>query len=1707
MQTKNIVARLIGLGAVAAVSFALLPGASGAESKEKVSYFKQVRPIFQAQCQGCHQPAKAKGGYVMTDFKKMLAGGDNKDKEPAIVPKKPAASHLLKQITPVNGAAEMPKGKPALTEPEIELIRAWIAQGARDDTPADAVKHYDAEHPPLYQRLPVVTSLDYSPDGSLIAVTGFHEVLLHKADGSGIVARLVGMSERIQSVRFSPDGKSLAVAGGLPARLGEVQIWDVETRKLTLSVPVSYDTVYGASWSPDGTMVAFGCPDNTARAIEVKTGKEVFKLGSHSDWVLDTAFSVKGDHIISVGRDMTAKLTETATQRFVDNITSITPGALKGGLAAVAQVPGEDHVLVGGSDGAPQIYRIHRQSVRVIGDNANLIRKFPDMPGRIFSVCFSRDGKQFAASSSLDNRGQVVIYAAATNAVMSDALKAIAAKTADKRTPDEKGQLEKFHADGFTLESKLDVADSGIYAVAFSPDGKTVAAAGQDGSIRFIKAANGQVAKLVAAAPLTTGKAPLAKNTTATAAGVIAAEVGEKETLPKGAKVVSLEVEPATVKLGSRNDYAQLIVSAKLDSGDTVDVTRLAKLSPPSQLAELTPRGQLYSRRNGSGQLKVSFGGKSVAVPVQVAGVKETYDADFIRDVNPVLSKLGCTAGTCHGSKDGRSGFKLSLRGYDHEMDVRAFTDDLASRRVNCAAPDDSLMLLKAVAEVPHEGGRRTPRDSRYYQIMRAWIAEGAKLNPATPRVTKIEIFPKNPVVQVIGSRQQMRVLATDASGATRDVTAEAFVESGNGDVVKAEGGGLISTLRRGEAPVLARFEGAYAATTVTVMGDRTGFAWQEPMAWGKVDELVAAKWKRMRMLPSDLCSDTDFIRRVYLDLTGLPPGPEDVRKFTADTRETRVKRAEVVDKLIGSEDYVDHWTSKWADLLQVNRKFLGEEGATIFRDWIRAEVAKNTPYDKFVQKIVTATGSNKENPPASYYKVLRTPAETMENTTHLFLATRFSCNKCHDHPFERWTQDQYYQTAAFFAQVELKKDPVSGDRNIGGTAVEGAKPLFEIVSDMPSGDVKHDRTGKVTPPDFPFPAKFEPKAKATRREQLSEWLTSQDNRYFAASYVNRIWGYLMGAGIIEPLDDIRAGNPPTNPELLEWLTQDFIKNGFNVRHLIATICKSRTYQLSLGTNKWNEDDKINYSHALARRLPAEVLFDAVFKVTGSMPNIPGVKPGTRAAQLMDSSQDVASGLLASLGRPPRESACECERSNDIRLGSVMALLSGPTVSGAINDPNNAIAGLVKANADDRQLINELFLRVLNRPVTDKEVKSALNTAGLIEPEHKKLLGTLDAKQKELAPLMNEQDRQRTTAITLAQTTLDTYVKDNAAKVAAAKKAWEDNITASAARLDAYEKSLSEKTGVWEKGLTNVAKATAWHPLKFTELKATTAAKLTQLPDGSVLVSGAAGNADYTLTADTTLTNITGVKIEAIPDLSLPNFGPGRAPDGNFVLTELQFGWSTKAAKDKFMDIGFKEAKADFSQADFAVTNAIDGKVVAGANGWAVSPKTSEPRVAIFQLAKPAVEESGSQIRFQLIQKYADPYTLGRFRISVMTGAQPLDYGYPREVLDALAVAAADRTKAQQETLIAQFRDVDVELRKLAQATVTSKVPLPIDPKLVELQGVLAKANLPVPLDPKLVQLREDVAASTKQLENKRLTGAQDLVWALVNNPSFLFNH
>ena len=1651
--------------------------AETADSTAQVSYYSQIRPIFQAHCHGCHQPAKARGNYVMTEFTTLLKGGDSEYK--AVIPNNPDQSYLVELITPVNGEAEMPMKADPLPDAEIELIRAWIAQGAVDDTPENVRKTYDRDNPPEYRLAPVITSMDISPDGKLLAVSGFHEVLLQHADGSGLAGRLIGLSARIESVRFSPDGKRLAVTGGLPARMGEVQIWDVAEQKLILSLPVSYDTVYGASWSPDGKYLAFGCSDTTIRAIESDTGKEMVYQGAHDDWVLDTIFSADGKHIVSVGRDQTAKLTEFATERFIDNITSITPGALKGGILSVARHPERNEILIGGADGTPQIYRMERKTKRVIGDNANLMRRFDPMPGRIFGVDYHPNGKSIAAGSSLDNQGTVHIYRSDFDGTLSKELIGILQKTTTSRNAQERAKVEAYRTRDISLAASASFP-TGIYAVDFHPDGERLAVAGGDGLIRILNAEDGSLAGIFLSAPVT----------------------GEDPN-----RILALSVDPPVIELSHRFDYAQLVISSWRQGVPAEDITRTTALSGAEDLVAVSEDGLVTPKKQGNGTLSIDFQGETLSVPVRIADLDQPFVPDYIADVSPVISTLGCNNGTCHGSKEGRNGFKLSLRGYDPIFDVRAFVDDHAGRRVNFASPDDSLMLLKATGGVPHEGGQLTKPGENYYEILKAWIGQGAKLDVAASRVTGIRLYPKNPVVNDIGDRQQMRVIASYADGKQRDITAEAFIETGNGEIAVTGDDGIVTTVRRGEAPLLARYEGAYDATTMTVMGDRSGFVWQQPETYNAIDQFTASKWKRMKILPSDLSTDLEFVRRVHLDLTGLPPQPEAIRQFLSDERDSRSKREELVDRLIGNPDFVAHWSNKWADLLQVNRKFLGQEGAKLFRDWIHQEIEQNTPYDEFAHKILTASGSNRENPAASYYKILRNPEEIMENTTHLFLATRFNCNKCHDHPFERWTQDQYYEMSAFFAQVGLKRDESAGDKRIGGTAVEGSKPLYEEVYDKGQGEVTHQRTGKISAPSFPFPAtvSLEKPEEATRRERLADWITSDDNRYFATSYVNRVWGYLFGVGIIEPIDDIRAGNPPTNPELLQWLTDDFIASGFNARHLLRTICTSRTYQLSIKANQWNEDDTVNFSRMMPKRLPAEVLYDAIYHATGARSNFPGMPRGTRASALPDVGVKLKDGFLANLGRPPRESACECERSNDLQLGSIMSLVSGPTVDEAISDADNAITKLVDDEPNDSRMIEEIYLRILNRPPESEEIEQAKSILGTMQAEHDRLLENLAAYEKQIAPTVAQREAERERNIALAAEELAAYEKRIAPREEEAEAQRQTNIEQAEQRIADYHENIASALAKWE---SSEDRATAWAPVDPHQLKASNKALLVLQRDLSVIASGENGKGVYELVARTSRKAISGVKLEAIPDESLPKKGPGRADDGNFVVSEFELYWAPASDPGKLTRVPLENAQADFSQGSYGVAEAINNQSRDNDDGWAVSPQVGKAHEAIFEAKQPFGDGKPILLTFKIKQDYrSGQHSLGRFRLSLATAAKPLDFGVPQSIADILEVGATERTEEQTETLTAFFKKFDPELKQLQAALQEVQKERPIDPRIPELKQNLEQAKQPLPVDPGLRELRRAVELSTAQIKNQRLTGAQDLAWALINNPAFLFNY
>ena len=1077
----------------------------------------------------------------------------------------------------------------------------------------------------------------------------------------------------------------------------------------------------------------------------------------------------------------------------------------------------------------------------------------------------------------------------------------------------------------------------------------------------------------------------------------------EKERLQEGAKVAKLLVFPDKVELSGPFAYKQIIVTAELATGERLDSTRMCGMEIPTWL-ELSPTGQVRAKSDGAGEIIVTLADKTIRIPVTAKKMKEKTPVRFIQEVGPVLSRAGCNQGTCHGAADGKNGFKLSLRGYDPLFDHRSLTDDLEGRRFNRSAPDSSLMLLKMSGGVAHAGGVLAQPGEPYYEILKSWIADGVRLEQGGPRVSKVEVHPTRSTIPLPGMKQQLAVLATFTDGTVRDVTSEAFLESSNTEVATVDRSAVVTTVRRGEATMLVRYEGNYTAAGLICMGDRKGFAWKETPEFNAIDTQVYRKLRELKIQPSEICTDEEFIRRATIDLTGLLPSPDDIRKFIADTRPTQLKRGELVDRLVGSPAYVEMVTNKWADLLQVNRKFLGDQGAKAFRAYIRQAISDNKPYDRFARDILVARGSNLDNPAASYYKVLREPGAVMENTTQLFLGVRFNCNKCHDHPFERWTQDQYYHLAAYFAQVGRKEDPKFAGQKVGGSAVEGAVPLVEIVEDLAGGEIKHERTSQVTPPSFPYSVASLGQSSGSRREQLANWLTSKENQYFARNFVNRQWAYLLGTGIIEPIDDIRAGNPPSNPGLLEYLTEEFVRSGFNVRHLTRLICKSRTYQHSVKANAFNQDDSLNYSHAQARRLPAEVLYDAIHQATGALSQLPGLPAGARAAEMLDSLQDVGGGFFQLFGKPPRESACECERGGSMMLGPVLNLVNGPVVGDAIRDNGNRLAKLFSRKATDEEIVDELYLAVLGRFPGDKEKKQALENFQSAKGDYPGLL----------------QEKQRRAE-------------------AAAKKLAEVD-----ARLPGYEASF--------KG------APTWKTLAGGSVETLSKTMFNRASDGSWLAGGKAADKDkLTLAWPASGEAFTALQLELLADPSLPAKGPGRAPNGNLVIQELALEFQPPSPADaKPVKFKLVRPRATFSQDGFSVGNAVDGNP---GTGWALVPQLGKNHEASFELEKPEdaqkLAAKGGTWKLTLEQNHGGAHVVGKFRVNLTGAKLPLNFAKPpAELAEILALEPGKRSAEQSNRLRDYHRGLDGELARLNREA-AEMANMPADDRLPGAQDLL----------------------------------------------------
>ncbi len=748
--------------------------------------------------------------------------------------------------------------------------------------------------------------------------------------------------------------------------------------------------------------------------------------------------------------------------------------------------------------------------------------------------------------------------------------------------------------------------------------------------------------------------------------------------------VLAVTVAPASVRLNGPSAVYSLLIHGKLADGRLVDLTRDAKFrSLDPKRAAVTAAGVVQGLTDGATEILVEAKGRTLRVPVKVEGATQPRAFHFENDVEPLLSRFGCNSSGCHGNAEGQNGFKLSVFGFDPVADHAALVKEARGRRILPAAPEHSLLLAKASGAIAHGGGVRIPRGSAEYETLRAWIAAGAPLgDPKAPRVASIRVEPAERVMDT-SALQQLRVVARYSDGREVDVTAHARFQSNNEGLAAVSATGLVSAGETpGEAAVMASFMGAVDIFRAVIPRPEPIANYPKLPENNFIDGPVFRKLRKLNILPSELCDDAEYLRRVYLDVIGTLPTPAEVRRFLADKRPDR--RAQIVEELLRRPEFADYWALKWADLLRVDRQALGHKRAYAYYRWIRDSIAANKPYDQFVREILTAEGPLEGSGPANFYKVVPKPGEASSTLSQIFLGVRIACAECHHHPFDRWSQADYYGMQAFFAPVAVKNTPRG-----------------EVVQATGDPLTKHPRTGATVSAhalgtDMPAAS-----PKGDRRPRLADWVTTPENPWFARNLANRTWAHFLGRGLVEPVDDVRATNPPTNPELLDALAAHLVKSKFDFHALVRAITASRVYQLSSRPNRTNEKDEQNYSRALFRRIDAEVLLDMVSQATGVSERFDGVPAGYRAIQLWDSK--VPHYFLKLFGRPVRVSACECERNHEPGVSQVLHLLNAPEIHAKLTHERGTVARLVRQSKDDAALVEELYLTFYSRFPTERE--------------------------------------------------------------------------------------------------------------------------------------------------------------------------------------------------------------------------------------------------------------------------------------------------------------------------------------------------------------------------------------------------------------------
>lgn len=754
-----------------------------------------------------------------------------------------------------------------------------------------------------------------------------------------------------------------------------------------------------------------------------------------------------------------------------------------------------------------------------------------------------------------------------------------------------------------------------------------------------------------------------------------------------------IEVFPPVVNLAGIREQMQLVVTGFYADGSVQDLTRAAEFSSTNAEVFTLDGSVAHPKADGSADLKVSVGGQESLISVNVANQGTPQNVSFEYGTLAALSKQGCNAGACHGSPSGKGGFRLSLRAFDPELDKLTLIHEDFGRRTNSLEPAESLLLLKPLMKVPHGGGLKMRTNDAAYEVIRDWIAEGCNLDPPEQaRCVKLQVYPPSGrLLKRPAHTQQLAVLAHYSDGSVRDVTELAVYSSSDEAVASITEGGLVVGKDRGEAAVIVRYMEFIESSFVTFIRDIEGFAWNNPPTNNYIDEAVDAKLQQLKFLPSSVCTDEEFIRRVYLDVIGILPTVEEVQTFLAD--ESSDKRAKQIDQLLERPEFAKFWTLKWGDLLRLTSKQVGADGVYKYHRWVERAIAANMPYDQFANELLTARGSTHQNPPANFYRTATDTNDCVETISQVFLGARLQCAKCHNHPFERWTQDNYYGMAAFFNRVQRKKTP---------------KPDETFIWVSSEGEVTQPRTGKQMKPWLPGDGDVENSEVDDRRGIFAEWLTRPDNPFFAKIEANRIWSHLLGRGIVDPPDDFRDSNPPSNAALLESLSADFVKSGFDRKHVIRTILNSRTYQSSFEPNDFNKDDTKYFSHYQPRLLSAEQLLDAICHVT-AVPEKFGSLPPTTLATQLPAPDLVKHEFLKIFGQPERQTVCQCERSSESNLGMAIQFFNGPLIYNKLRDGNNRFRQLLDQQKQDQEIITELHLAAVNRPPTEKELAATMN--------------------------------------------------------------------------------------------------------------------------------------------------------------------------------------------------------------------------------------------------------------------------------------------------------------------------------------------------------------------------------------------------------------